>query len=158
MSAALSDDSEFAELSAFRRDDVDCAREAGVVRANDPDEFERVIRVFDLGADQRLFASAVLALVVFRRAVPRCRNNRLIVVRDVVLYLDPVADSAARGVGEAHSAGLVGDRRIVERRFARFQRIQPYLHVIQNQDCFESARRMAAGDRAEVRRFQLQAR
>ena len=86
--------------------DVDGADEAGVVRAHDVEQLDRVVEVGDLQADEALLPVTAAARAVARGAVPGGGRDHLVVRDRAVPDPDPVAEAAARGVDRAEPVAV----------------------------------------------------
>src|SRR5687768_2861168 len=80
------------------------AHEARVVRAADVAHLDRVARIGDRRADERLLHRAALAVGGARPHVPRGRRDDLVVLDLAAAHLDPVAERAAHRFGGAAAA------------------------------------------------------
>src|SRR5215212_396625 len=70
-------------------------------------QFDRVIQVFDLQTYKALFPMAAPARPVSGRAIPRSRCDDLIVLYLAGLDLQPMPQTAARGIDQSVSFSLV---------------------------------------------------
>src|SRR5215510_5248 len=103
-------------LPALR--EMHCADEARVVRADDVTQFNRIIEVFDLKADEALLPVPAAARRIARRPVPTGRRDYLIIGDPAVFDLHPMPKATARGVDQATTDALCPRVRFDEGRLA----------------------------------------
>src|SRR5271166_6172960 len=82
---------------------MDGARDARIERVDGAENFYRLFRVGNLGADQRCLIRGALSSAVARRSVPRAGDDQLVVVDLAILDADPVCQSASRSFRQTHT-------------------------------------------------------
>ena len=82
------------------------ARDARVKRMYGPQDFRRLLGIFDGGAEKSGLIGGSLPLVIARGRIP-CTGDDELVILDLLLFdHNPVRQCAARGFAEADAPGL----------------------------------------------------
>ena len=76
------------------------------MRANYVTQFNRVVEVFNLQADEALLPVPAPAGGIARRAVPACRRDHLIIGNPAAFDLHPMPKAPARGIDQAATFAL----------------------------------------------------
>ncbi len=116
-SAHLHTDS--ASFAAIGTVDVRRAGEARVEAVDRAQDLDRLVGNCHRSADQGRLVCTALTFRVLRRRVPGARHDALVVVDLLVLDVDPVAERAARRLGEAEALAVLRPGRLLPVRRVR---------------------------------------
>src|SRR5664279_6392544 len=91
------------KVFAIRIVQVHSTRDARIEGVNRPQNFERLFRVCQLGANQRFLVGRALSFGIARRSIPSAGYYELVVFDFSILDPDPMRQGPARGLGQSHA-------------------------------------------------------
>src|ERR1019366_1896587 len=124
--------------------------QTGIKRTDDPRGFNRILRVGNRQADQRLLHRARNSAIIARRAVPSRRHHALIIADFGIANVYPMSQRPARRFRQTVAAAGFGNGKIGERRFVWRGLVQPLRALVNNEFAFQRPSGVTAQNRIQI--------